>query len=71
MESKGEGSWFQAKDLSGSDFAAMSKASVVQVSGFSLLQHKGLYPDANYLCDHLKYKDRILYVQVKNKQCLA
>jgi hypothetical protein len=34
LESKGEGSWFQARDLSGWEFATMSKTSVFQVSGF-------------------------------------
>ncbi len=37
LESKGEGSWFQARDLSGWEFATMSKTSVFQVSGLFLL----------------------------------
>jgi hypothetical protein len=36
LESEGEGSWFQARDQSGWGFAAMSKTSVFQVSGFFL-----------------------------------
>jgi hypothetical protein len=36
LESKGEGSWFQARDQSGWGFATMSKTSVFQVSGFFL-----------------------------------
>jgi hypothetical protein len=32
-----------------------------------LLQHKGLRPYINYLCSCVKYKDRVLCVQVKNK----
>ncbi len=38
MESKGEGSWFQATDLSGWEFANMSKTSVFRVSGFFIAQ---------------------------------
>jgi hypothetical protein len=34
MESKGEGNWFQARDLSGWEFATMSKTSVFQEIGF-------------------------------------
>jgi hypothetical protein len=54
LESKGEGSWFQARDLSGWEFATMSKTSVFQVSGFFLLQYKGLRPDINYFCGCVK-----------------
>ncbi len=42
LESKGEGSWFQARNLSGWEFVTMSKTSVLQVSWFFLLQQKGL-----------------------------
>jgi hypothetical protein len=49
----------------------MSKTSVFQVSGFFLLQHKWLHPDINYLCGCIKYKDRIICVQVKNKTCVV
>ncbi len=41
LESKGEGSWFQARDLSGWEFATMNKASVFQVSGFFLYSARG------------------------------
>ncbi len=34
LESKGEGSWFQERDLSGWEFATISKTSVFQVRGF-------------------------------------
>jgi hypothetical protein len=37
LKSGGEGSWFQARDLIGWEFATMSKASVFQVSGFLLI----------------------------------
>ncbi len=37
LESKGEGSWFQAMDLSGWEFAAMSKTSVFHASRFFLI----------------------------------
>jgi hypothetical protein len=36
LESKGEGSWFQARDQSGWEFATMSKTSAFQVGGFFL-----------------------------------
>jgi hypothetical protein len=49
----------------------MSKTSVFHVSGFFLLQYKGLRPDINYLCGCIKYKDRILCVQVKSKPCVV
>ncbi len=65
LESKGEGSLFQARDLSGWEFGTMNKTSVFQVSGIFLLQHKGLCPDINYLFSCIKCKDRILCVQVK------
>ncbi len=71
MESKGECTWFQAGDLSGWDLAIMSKTSVLQVSGFFLLQHKGLRPDINCSCSCKKHKNRILFVQVKNKPCMV
>ncbi len=71
LEIKGEGSWFQARDLSGWEFAPMSKTSVFQVSVSFLLQYKGLCPDISYLCGCIKYKDRILFVQVKNKPCVV
>ncbi len=41
LESEGEGSWFQAKDLSGWEFATMSKALFFQVSGFFLYSTRG------------------------------
>jgi hypothetical protein len=44
LECKGEGSWFEARDLGGWELATMSKTSVFQVSRF-LLWHKGLCPD--------------------------
>jgi hypothetical protein len=37
LERQGKGSWFQARDLSGWEFATMSKTSVFQVSGFFLI----------------------------------
>jgi hypothetical protein len=41
MESKGEGCWFEARDLSGWEFATMSKTSVLQVSGFFSFNTRG------------------------------
>jgi hypothetical protein len=41
LESKGEVSWFQARDLSGWEFATVSKISVFQVSGFFPLAQGG------------------------------
>ncbi len=41
LESKGEGSWFQARDLSVWEFATMSKTSVFQVSGFFYYRIRG------------------------------
>ncbi len=70
LESKGEGSWFQASDLSGWGFATMNKTSFFQVSGFFLLQQKGLRLDIISSCSCKKYKDKILCVQVKNKPCI-
>ncbi len=35
LESKDEGSWFPARDLTGWEFATMSKTSVLQVCGLS------------------------------------
>jgi hypothetical protein len=49
-ESKGEGSWFQARDMSGWEFVTMSKASVFQVSGFLLYITKGYDPDMLIIC---------------------
>ncbi len=51
-ESKGEGSWFQARDMSGWEFVTMSKASVFQVSGFLLYMYstKGYDPDILIIC---------------------
>ncbi len=71
MESKGEGSWFQARDLSGWEFAIMSKTSVLQVSGFFLLQHNGLSPEINCSCSCIEHKNRFLCVQVKKKPCVV
>ncbi len=44
LESKGEGSWFQAKDLSGREFTTMSKTLVFQVSGFFSFTVQGVMP---------------------------
>jgi hypothetical protein len=41
LESKGEGSWFQARDLRGWEFGAISKTLVVQVSGFFFFKTRG------------------------------
>ncbi len=70
LESKGDGSWFHARDLSGWKFATMNKTLLFQVSGFFLLQQKGLRLDINYSCGCKKYKNRILCVQVKNNPCI-
>ncbi len=43
LESKGEGSWFQARDLTGWEFATISKTSVLQVSGF-VIHSSGVTP---------------------------
>jgi hypothetical protein len=51
--------------------AAMSKTSVIQVSGFFLLQHKRLWLDIIYFFNHIKYKNRVFCVQVKNKPCVV
>ncbi len=56
LESKGNGSWFQARDLSGWEFTTMSKTRVLHVSGFFLFQHKGLRPDINCSCSCIKLK---------------
>ncbi len=37
LESKGEGTWVQAGDLSGWEFATISMTLVFQVSGFFLI----------------------------------
>ncbi len=65
MESKGEGSWFQARDLSGWEFAIMSKALVFQVSAFFLMA-QGVTPGyIDYLCGCIKYKDRFSECRLK------
>ncbi len=71
LESKGEGSWFQARDLRGWEFATMSKTLVFQVSGFFLFTAQGVTHGYYYLYSCVKYKDRILCVQVKNKPCVV
>jgi hypothetical protein len=54
------------------EFATMSKASVFQVRGFFSLTAQGVMPGyINYLCGCIKYKNRILCVQVKNKPCMV
>jgi hypothetical protein len=48
LESKGECTWFQARDQSGWGFATMSETLVFQESGFcfsSTFLHKGLCPE--------------------------
>jgi hypothetical protein len=49
LENKGEGSWFQARDLSGQGFTTMSKASVFQVSGGFFPLAQGVTPRYYYL----------------------
>jgi hypothetical protein len=41
LGSKGEGSWFQARDLSGWGFTTLIKTSVFQVSGFFSFSIRG------------------------------
>ncbi len=69
LESKGEGSWFQARDLSGWEFAIMSKTSVFQVSGFFPLA-QGVMLRYKNICVVVQNKKRALCVQVKNKPCM-
>ncbi len=65
LESKGEGSWFQERGLSGWEFDTLSKASVFHVSVFSYIA-QGVTPGyINYLCDCIRYKDRILVRRLK------
>jgi hypothetical protein len=45
--------------------------SVLQVSGFFLLQHKGFRLNINWSCSCMKHKNRILSVLVKNKPCVV
>jgi hypothetical protein len=70
LESKGEGSWFQARDLSGCGFATMSKTSVFQVSGFFPLAQGDYAQVLLIICVVVQNKKRVLYVQVKNKPCM-
>jgi hypothetical protein len=68
LESKGESSWFQARDLSGWGFATMSKTSVFQVVGFFFLFFgiRG-YTRNNYYVLY-KYKDRIMPPSYSTRQ---
>jgi hypothetical protein len=65
LESKGEGSWFQARDQNGWGFATMSKTSVFEVSGVFLPPLvQGVIPR---IIDFVscKYKDRIFVCRLK------
>ncbi len=69
MENKGEGSSFQARDLSGWEFATMSKTSVFQLSGvFPFYSTRG-YARLLIIC--VEYKDGIFCAQDKNIPCVV
>ncbi len=51
LESKGDGSWFQAEDLTGWEFATMRKTSVFQVSGFFFHRPRGYAQILLIICE--------------------
>jgi hypothetical protein len=65
LESKDEGSWFQARDQSGWGFATMSKTSAFQVRGFFLSPFgtRG-YAQNNFYVSY-KFKDGIFVCRLK------
>ncbi len=69
LESKGEGSWFQARELSGWGFATMSKTLPSKwVFSFST---RGYAQLLLIICVVVKNKNKkTLCVQVKNKPCV-
>ncbi len=72
LESKGEGSWFQAVDLTGWEFAAMRKTLVLQVSIFVFHSTRGYALKLIiHVCSYMSHKNRILCVQVKKKPCVV
>ncbi len=71
LEGKSEGSWFQARDLSGWRFATMSKTSVFQVSGFFSFSLRGYAQVLLVICVVVLNKKKALCVQVKNKPCVT